>query len=579
MGCAASWSQAGSTPLNITSAVLDLQRTDQRDFLGYGVFETTAVIVALFVTGFALVRDPTGMQHAHDMDEYSVYTQWRLAMCFLIGDVIFTAGVVIHQVLNCWTGKHVLWLLALMLAPWAPLAGKVKATLFAWPQVRSMMRSRAACNSLTAVMREGLFLGYPGLSTRAAGKYVFGIVHPKDAKPEYLDVPSLDGSDALTGRIEHIMATSSGLPLTKAALLVGPQLKELSIVCRYWYKLEGHLDCILDPVASCWTHGGLVLPSNPFEHLTTSSPTPLPTADQTRSSSPALPTEKVTACCRVSSRTTIPIKLVRILDVIDRFQLGGTVSEARYIALQSHAVCPRCIMAVRAAVETFLESSSRQHSGVRAKDWFKGVVVQWCGGVDVCLGVLWDCCFADNTGMRLDGDPRRGAESGQTGTPHLQPVNATNMTSWFLLFLFLLSRSLLGEATALKGAGKQLHECLDQGKVFGRFWKSMETTLRRSSRIDDNRSKAQTDRAVEQLMRDALAAMVDDRVAELLQELSACLIDTADYHDANKYLGLARLCDVTTCILHLPTSMATFTRLPPPAKRRQVRPRTPAGRS
>lgn len=335
----------------------------------------------------------------------------------------------------------------------------------------------------------------------------------------------------------------------------------------------------MDPVASCWTHGGLVLPSNPFEHLTTSSPTPLPTADQTRSSSPALPTEKVTACCRVSSRTTIPIKLVRILDVIDRFQLGGTVSEARYIALQSHAVCPRCIMAVRAAVETFLESSSRQHSGVRAKDWFKGVVVQWCGGVDVCLGVLWDCCFADNTGMRLDGDPRRGAESGQTGTPHLQPVNATNMTSWFLLFLFLLSRSLLGGATALKGVAKQLHECLDQGKLFGRFWKSMETTLRRSSRIDDNRSKAQTDRAVEQLMRDALAAMVDDRVAELLQELSACLIDTADYHDANKYLGLARLCDVTTCILHLPTSMATFTRLPPPAKRRQVRPRTPAGRS
>lgn len=575
MGCTAFLTETipNSTLPDINNIVLNLQRTDQRSFFGYGVWETTAVIVAIFVAAFALVRDPTGMQHAHDLDEYSVYRQWRTAMYLLVGDVAFTAAVLVHQRLNCWTGKDLFWLLALMVTPWAPLAGTVRATLRALPQVRSMMRSRSACNSVTAIMREGLFLGYPGLSTRAAAKYVFDIPElPPLAIPPLDDDAEVDRM--LKTRIDAVMATSSGLPLTKAALLVGPQLKELSPFLRHYYNIEARLDRILDPVANWWTTGGVVLPRNPFEELVGSLQQPRDKSKQPRDKSeqPRDTSEQPQGADRSPApRDTCSIKLVRLLDIIDRFQLGGTVSEERYLALLSNAVCPRCIMAVRAAVETFLESTSRQHAGVRAKDWFTGVNVQWCGGVEVCLGVMWVACFGDNAGMRLDGDPRRGEDATRAGTP-AKPVSTTTMTSWFLLFLFLTSRSLLGKAEALAKVERRLQACLDRPTVMDRFWASFRATLRRSSRIDDHRSKAQSNRAVEQLMRDALAAMVDDEATALVSLLCDCLIDTTDYPNASAYLGLARLCDVTTCVLHLPTSMVTFTRLPPPPKRRPARP-------
>lgn len=586
MGCTAFLKETipNSTLPDINNIVLNLQRNEQRSFFGYGVWETTAVMVSIFVAGFALVRDPTGMQHAHDLDEYSVYRQWRTAMYLLIGDIVFTAAVLVHQRLNCWTGKDIFWLLALMVTPWAPLAGTVRATVRAWPQVRSMMQSRSACNSLTAVMREGLFLGYPGLSTRAAAKYVFDIPElPPMTLPRLDD--DVDADRLLKVRIEAVMATSSGLPLTKAALLVGPQLKELSSFWRLCYKIEAHLDRILDPLAHSWTTGGVVLPRNPFEELVDSRAQPRDKSKQPRDKSEQpcdeseQPRDKLKqrqgSDRSPAPRKTCSIKLVRLLDIIDRFQLGGTVSEQRYLALQSNAVCPRCIMAVRAAVETFLESTSRQHAGVRAKDWFTGVTVQWCGGVEVCLGVMWVSCFGDNTGMRVDGDPRRGENAPRAGS-HAKPVSTTTMTSWFLLFLFLTSRSLLGQAEALAKVERRLLACLDRSTVMERFWASFRATLRRSSRIDDHRSKAQSNRAVEQLMRNALAAMVDEEATALVSLLCDCLIDTTDYPNASEYLGLARLCDVTTCVLHLPTSMVTFTRQQPPPKRRLVRPRPPA---
>ncbi|KAK1866682.1 hypothetical protein I4F81_009198 [Pyropia yezoensis] len=120
-----------------------------------------AALLGPNVTAFIL--DPTGDQDANDVSELKVYNQWRWAVLTLLGYGVLMGGVVVQQLLADWGGLDLFWLLALMLAPWAPVADKVFRTLQASRRVMAMMRSRGCRNRLTAIMREYLAVGMPDL--------------------------------------------------------------------------------------------------------------------------------------------------------------------------------------------------------------------------------------------------------------------------------------------------------------------------------------------------------------------------------------------------------------------------------
>lgn len=560
MGCIAVVNESIPGAVNLTSIILELDRQDKRQFFGYGIFETTAVIVACFVAGYALIPDPTGTQDSHDLSEYSVYSQWRTAVLCIVGDLIFSAVVIGHQLVHEWRGRDMWWLVALLFTPWAPLAGQVRKTLGAGRRVRFMMRTRVACNSLTAVLREGLYIGSPGLSTLAVGQLVFNVKSPPE--PEVPDLGTdEDDSKRIRGLVQEAMATSSGRPLTKAALREGPQLQELSPKRMWLFKMESRLD----PVARAWSRNQCV--STDF--FVEERPTASDLKEQAQASA-----HWWTRLCPTSQSTPMtkdPFKRALLLDVIDRLQPGGTVSAARLMALQAQAVCPQCCVAVRGAVEIFLESNSRQHANVRTPLWFKDVTVKWYGGVGVCLATMWAACFTDSIGIQVEGGSYRGTHVPRGGASQ-EPVSSTLMTSWFLLFLVLVSRSLLDDARSLLTVRAIVRRCLDKPLFFRLFWDAMRSRLKRSNPDVDalSMSRALSSVAVGKLLQDALALTIDQEVVHpLIAELCGLLMDGAsDYRSVQNYLGLARLCDVETCILHQASSMITFTDLSGKRKRR-----------
>lgn len=558
--------------VNVTRVLLNLQRQDQREFLGFGVFETTAVLVAFFVAGYVLVGDPTGTQHAHDLSEYTVYAQWRWAMLFLLGDLAFTGAVLVHELVHCWRGSDVTWLVLLMFAPWAPVARQVRQTLGAWRRVRTMMRARMVSNTLAAVLREGFYLGYPGISTLAVGEYVFKL---NFEHPEARNVPKDLGADTtdmdLRGKVKKALASSNALPLTKSSLRHGPQLADF-VGWRLW--VFRHLPC-LDPFAWWWSMHPLVPIKDPFQYIWPEQQASWLTRRLMAQHDKEGVTEELAEEGLVTLPPPLPFNRVRILDVIDLLQPGGTVAEPRLLSLRSHAVCERCIMAVRAAVETFLESSSRQHAGARVARWFQGVHVKWYGGVAACLDIMWEACFVDNnSGMRVDGDLRGDKEPGTGRGPTQQRVSGTEMTSWFLLLLFLVTRSLLRHASSLSKVDQIVRDRLQPSSFWPLFWESMRAKVKRTYPHMGATAKVQSDRAVEQLMDEALVDTIDKHVCgDVVGELCSTFIDTTDYLSGREYLGLARLCDVDTCILHQPNSILTFTRKARPQKRRPATPK------
>lgn len=154
--------------VDLRRQVADLSSEANRSILGYGPFETSAVCLALFVMVYQLVPDPTGQQDAKDLSELSVYRQWMVAMSCLIGYVFFVMFVLAHQLAAGWRGNDIGWLLALMLAPWAPFIRTLYRTVRSARQVRRMMLDRTTRNRITAVLREYLLLGHASLSTAGA---------------------------------------------------------------------------------------------------------------------------------------------------------------------------------------------------------------------------------------------------------------------------------------------------------------------------------------------------------------------------------------------------------------------------
>lgn len=155
----------------LSGAVEALQHEAGRSILGTDAYNSTAFIVALFVAAYQFIPDPTGDQDANDVSELKVYHQWRWAALTLLGYGGLMGGVVVQQLLADLGGLDLIWLLALMLAPWALVANKVFRTLQASRRVMAMMRSRGCRNRLTAIMREYLAVGIPELTPSAVVRW------------------------------------------------------------------------------------------------------------------------------------------------------------------------------------------------------------------------------------------------------------------------------------------------------------------------------------------------------------------------------------------------------------------------
>lgn len=545
MGCTAFLKEVDplTGAVNTTNVIHNLKLEAERSFFGYGIFETTAVLVAFLVALFALINDPTGWRHSPDVSELKVYRQWRRGMCLLILNVVFTVVVIVLDVKNCWTGSDVVWLLLLMFAPWAPLAKTVSRTVRAGPAVSSMMRSRVVSNTLAAALREGLRLGAPSLSRAAVARHIFGLPAAKSVRV-HEDVVKICSRD-IVQQIEAAFVPDVNLPFTLASWLDGPQVENWGRFYLWRLKMAGSYD----PVMRFMSRGKFRFQD------------PFPTNGDSSLSENGDPSSSVWwRTLFSSSKPSLNQCLFNgrdlTLDTIDELQAGGTISDSRQRFLKTRSICPFCITATRAAVEAFLESSARNHVGVRSSEWFDGVLVESYGGVSACLQVMKRSCFSDNKGVSLDEKPNVCVSS----YPTRHPCECGSSTSRLLLFLFLVSRSLLHDATSLRPVAEMMRMQLGPETVWKNFWEQMRIGLLEEFEHVAPKARKLPDLQVEKLMCDALSAAVDKHVVEpLIGKLCETLADTRYYHQ-NSLEHCVRLCDDESCLLHQPESFVIFSK-------------------
>jgi len=357
-------------------AVAALQRDAGRSLLGGDAFDSTAFFVALFVAAYQLVPNPTGDQGATDASELIVYHQWLTAAVALTAYVAFAVGVAVQQLRAGWGGSDLWWLLALMLAPWAPVAGQVRRTVVATRRVRAMMRARGCRNRLTGVLREYLAIGHPDLVPAVVARERLHVV----LSPP-LWVPRAVAPDGVADAALDAVAMNLGYFGfgTAAEDLAGEAIAD----SYGGAETRARRAVRLDPLAWAWSRAAdAVLPSSPlsggvgrfFRHAVGEtrllSPFEYPPVDAADDAARAQAGLEVNLLRGIYTRRPLkPREETAVLDAIDGVLPGGTLSTARVDALRGS--CDRCVTAYRAAVELFLESSGRGHEGVDVAAWFR----------------------------------------------------------------------------------------------------------------------------------------------------------------------------------------------------------------
>ncbi|OSX71635.1 hypothetical protein BU14_0517s0005 [Porphyra umbilicalis] len=378
--------------------VCELQREAGRSVLGYGPFETTAVMVAFPVAAYSLVRDPTGEQAGANVSELTVYRQWRTAAACLLFWLGVTIAVNAQQLVAGWRGRDVLWLLALMLVPWAPLAGSARRTIASTLRVRRMVRDRGARNRLTAVLREFLHTGENNLSVTTVAtalSEVPRLYHGVSMVMSFYESWHADGLASVGGLpvpVEHSTA------LVRLGEFCGRRARWLRIVSRF------------DPLLRMWSRPPVELEVSPFPR---GDPADARGAPATAGG--AARGEETPAVADLRPRFVPKANEPLVLDVIDLLQPGGTMAERRVRQLARRKTqgffvdephCGLCVLAARAAVEAFLESSSRGHVGARADVWFRSIDMNDAvrfGSMNL-LRVLRDAVFIDHDGRDVQSD-------------------------------------------------------------------------------------------------------------------------------------------------------------------------------
>lgn len=325
-------------------------------FLWFGAFETTAALTALIVGAYSFLTDPTGRQDAGDISEIRVYTMWRQGMLLVSIDILLKIVVFAVQVANQRPMRTVCWTLALMAAPWAPFVDKVVAAFRATKSVYGIMRSRTARNELSSVMREYLMFGHHSLSATALAERlledVVYVLHVKtlaqvcrDSRKSFFETrPWLQqkmerdvGKQRATWVVPRRAMRHGPRPASRWTHRSSFRMRRIDLWTRMWTRETVRI--VVDP-----------FPSGAF------SVQPL--------SEDVVKKRSLTTEWFGDERL---LKRAYVLDRIDSCHRGYTLSQARVELSLPPELCARCQLATRAAVETFVESSSRAHINVCAR--------------------------------------------------------------------------------------------------------------------------------------------------------------------------------------------------------------------
>lgn len=528
----------------LSDKVAALERDAGRTLFGGGAFETTAFFVALFVAAYQLVGDPTGDQGARDVSELSVYRQWRSGMLALVVYVMFAGAVFVSQLLTSRAGADLWWLMALMLAPWAPVAGVVWRTVRSSGRVRSMMRTRGSRNRLTAVLREYLALGHPGLTPTWAACQEF-----PDYKPSLLYVPH-DLAPPCAGenvRFEVIanLWASCGLPMTLEDIQAGRQISDYPAAIAHVRRV---LSC--DLLARWWSrHAAIVSPSPPgplFKRgavrCRSRSGGPVQLLSPFQYPTDAGGYEQRDMAERKDMpprRPLLPMEEGVVLDMIDAVLPTGTLSQERVASLAASS-CDRCILAYRAVVEVFLESSSCGHVGIRASEWFRELRIDGDSLLDFEIFTLRAAVIPDNGGQRVEGVPATdpAAAGGAPGSG----MSSREATDEVFKLLFLVARALVGASVVLEPVRTRIHERYHTYVWWTSYWKALRGCMQSAvadGRLPEGRSKS---RVFGDLMNAALRETVDGEVRGLLQ----CI----PVRTPGSCVPIRGVCDRDGCALH-----------------------------
>lgn len=492
---------------------------DSPTFLNFGAFETTAFFTAVLVACYSLISNPTGRQGPFDRSELRVYSGWRLAMLVIASYVVFLVIVLSVLVHNGTSAKAIVWVLLLMVAPWVLLAGSIRRTLSSWQRVRSMMLGRTSRKQLAAVAREYFLTGQRGIFVARIVYRASGVL-PVMPVLALARVPEMDTYHDIIRRCATPTVVAQGSSggrgvrrSTRERAAEAVVLLDMGILwsvhqgAQPWDLRGARLASwisFVDPLARMWTQELVPLAATPFPDFRR--------CGGDSGVSRLLPTRAQ----------------ARYLDMVDELQSGGTLSDELYHRALRGRYCTRCILAVRGAVEAFLESNERGHTGMRADVWLRNFNMQWHGHYETVVDVLWEATFMEASASRL-------AVSEEPDLSNTFGDRSKVLTVRMMTVLFLVLRSLAGSAPQLDALSHHIAQRLHSLEYWVDFWQELRQYVSVGGRVDPSRIKTSAFKAVTRTMQD--------------REMEA-VVDLLQSHPIS-----GALCEAPTCWLHTDTTM------------------------
>lgn len=445
---------------------------DPWDILWYGAFETTALATAVLVAAFTFIPDPTGCQDARDASEIRIYKYWRRAVVLIGLDFLLKVAVLIVQVINQRPADTIFWTLGLMAAPWAPLIDKVAAAIENWGGVRELMGSRVTRNEISCVLREYLKMGHQNVTTITLAEEVFDCVYPL---PEKVLEAVIRASSHSIGhnllyrdRVNHLLKDVKGKgaswTVTSRAQRHGPVKQKQRIHDRRLRMRR------MDLWMRFWTRNKYELTADPF-------PRGLLSREEANPADWDAKDGAIEIDC-----TQLEAHRAYILDAIDDCLSGHTLSQRRALSSLPGDLCKRCSLAVRGAVEAFLESSNRAHINVHARAWLDDTHIEWRGRLQIVSDGMWEAVFVDQTGLLVEDEEQTEKKDADDARP---VPNATVTSRKLLVFFFLVARSTLKACRVLDKVGQRVKERLHSREWWNDYWQEVVRSLGTSRNSDD----------------------------------------------------------------------------------------------
>eukprot|EP00168_Porphyra_purpurea_P006241 TRINITY_DN17676_c0_g1_i1.p1 TRINITY_DN17676_c0_g1~~TRINITY_DN17676_c0_g1_i1.p1 ORF type:complete len:524 (-),score=69.34 TRINITY_DN17676_c0_g1_i1:110-1681(-) len=514
--------------------------SDPWDILWFSAFETTAVITATLVGLFAFIPNPTGRQDAQDASEISVFYSWRRAIVLIGLDLLLKVVVLAVQWAQDRPAYTIFWTLALMTVPWAPFLDKVVAAVLAWGSVRTLMRNRVARNEVLCVLSEYLRMGNPRMSAVAMAERVTGkpFLVPEQALQALLQrsVCRITPHKAYRERVEKLMddvrTDGASWVMTRRTMRHGLPMKSRSSHQRrlMWRRIDVWM--------RCWTGATVTVLADPF-----------PPGILSRKDS-AVDTLAASHAPDPASSATIEAQRTYILDKLDDYRGGHTMSQLRARVSLPQPLCHCCELAVCGAVEAFLESSSRAHVNVCARAWLANTHIDWSGRMEGVVDAMWEAAFVDQAALGVeDGEvDNEGQEGAVVSQVSAHPTSASRR---LLVIFFLVARSVLGTCTVLEDVAKHIQARLHSLASWTEYWEKVVGHMAQTHEADHTYD-GWIDGIKARALREVTVAEMRTLV-ELLAKRPLVNVEAADVEGKKVVFG--SFCNFDRCLLSQHTSM------------------------